>query len=65
MVFILYIVKLVIPITLNNRILDIFVILLYTLIGVVTYFIYNNKTKTFKRIFGLNIKQVINKYLSK
>ena len=65
MVFILYIFKLIIPITLNNRILDVFVILLYTLIGIVTYFIYNNKTKTFKRIFGLNIKQVINKYLSK
>ena len=65
MIFILYIIKLVIPITTNNRLLDIFVIIIYTLVGVITYFIYNNKTKTFKRIFGLNIKQVINKYLNK
>ncbi len=51
MVIVLYLFKFIIPISSNKRFLNIFIILIYTLIGAIVYFTYTFKTNTIKNIF--------------
>lgn len=64
MVVVLYLVKLIIPICVSNRLINVLLIIIYTIIGMVVYFIYHLKVKSFKKIFGLSLKQILNKYLN-
>ena len=52
MIVILYLLKFIVPLYSTNRIFNIFIILFYSLIGIIVYFIYSLKTKTIKNIFG-------------
>lgn len=52
MTVILYLLKFIVPLYSTNRIFNIFIILFYSLIGIIVYFIYSLKTKTIKNIFG-------------
>lgn len=61
MIIILYLVKFIVPIYSNVRIVNLGIILIYSVIGALVYFVYTYKSKTFKNIFG----NKINKFLKK
>ena len=61
MVFILFICKLFIPITSTNRIMNLVIILVYTVIGAVVYFIYGHFSKLTNKVFGRDIFKILNK----
>ena len=52
MVLVLVLLKLVVPISSTTRLLNIPIIILYTLVGGCVYFIYMIKTGSLKTIFG-------------
>lgn len=52
MIVVLFLLKFIIPISVSNRILNIFIILVYMIVGMMVYFYYTYKTKTIKSIFG-------------
>lgn len=52
MIVVLSLVRLIIPISVDNRFLNIFIILIYTLIGALVYFLYTKKIKAIEGIFG-------------
>lgn len=61
MVFVLFICKLFIPITSTNRIMNIVIILIYTVIGAIVYFTYNHFSKLTNKVFGRDIFKILNK----
>lgn len=61
MMIILLLLRFVIPFSVNSRLLNIFVILFYSVIGMIIYFIYTSKTNVIKSIFGDNLKNIIKK----
>lgn len=62
MLFVLFVLKFIIPVYSFSRINNIFIILFYALIGVITYFVYSFKSKLVYKIFG---KRFVNKIFSK
>lgn len=65
MIFVLFLVKLIVPIYSDNRIFNIFIILLYSFIGMVTYFIYVYKSRLIDKLFGNMVSKKINRLLFK
>ena len=61
MVFVLFICKLFIPITSTNRIMNIIIILVYSVIGAIVYFVYNHFSKLTNKVFGRDIFKILNK----
>ena len=61
MYIVLFIMSLIVPLDLDNRILNIFIIMLYSIVGAVTYFIFIIKTKTLEKIFGERIDKFLKK----
>lgn len=61
MLIMLYVLKFIIPIYSLTRINNIFIILIYTLVGTLTYFIYSYKSGLIKEIFGSKFDKIIKK----
>ena len=59
MALVLFILRFIVPITVANRLLNLVIIILYTLIGIIVYFIYVNKVGVMKRIFGNSITTLL------
>ena len=53
--------SLIVPLDLDNRILNIFIIMLYSIVGAAVYFIFIIKTKTLDKIFGEKIDKFLKK----
>lgn len=62
MVLVLSVVKLVVPISVASRFLNILIIVVYAIIGMITYFIYMKKTHSIDDVFG---KDFLNKFKKK
>ena len=61
MIIILFLIRFISPTNNGGRVINIFIILFYAIIGCGIYLVYTSKTKTFKSIFGNDIKGFINK----
>ena len=61
MVLVLFFCKLFIPITSTNRIMNLVIILVYTVIGAIVYFTYNHFSKLTNKVFGRDIFKILNK----
>ena len=61
MVIVLFICKLFMPITSTNRIMNLVIILIYTVIGAIVYFVFNHFSKLTNRVFGKDILKILNK----
>ncbi|MBQ9018874.1 MAG: polysaccharide biosynthesis protein [Bacilli bacterium] len=59
MILVLMIIKLFIPITASTRIGNIVIILIYALIGIITYFVYGYFSKLTRKVFGKDIFKVL------
>lgn len=55
MLVVLFLLKFIVPIASIDRLMNIPIILLYTLVGSVVYLVYMYKTKTIEHVFGKNI----------
>ena len=64
MIFVLFGLKLFIPVT-GSRIYSLIIIALYGIIGMLIYFGITTKAKVFENIFGTNLKNLIRKKLKK
>lgn len=62
MVLVLSVVKLVVPISVASRFLNILIIVVYAAIGMITYFIYMKKTHSIDEVFG---KDFLKKFTKK
>lgn len=62
MILCLSLLKFVVPISSNTRFFNIFIIMIYTIVGGAIYFIYMIKRKTINQIFG---SQLLNKFKKK
>jgi len=65
MVLVLFVCKLFIPITSDNRIMNLVIILVYTVIGAVIYFVYGYFSKLTNKVFGKDIFKILNKIMSR
>lgn len=61
MVIVLFILKLFIPITSTNRIMNLVIILVYAVIGAIVYFVYGHFSKLTNKVFGRDIFKILNK----
>ena len=61
MIIVLFILKLFIPITSTNRIMNLVIILVYTVIGAIVYFVYGHFSKLTNKVFGRDIFKILNK----
>ena len=61
MMIVLFVMSLVIPKSLEGRFINIFTILLYSVVGAVVYFVFLIRTKTINNIFGGKIDKFIKK----
>lgn len=61
MMIVLFVMSLVIPKSLDGRFINIFTILLYSVVGAVVYFVFLIRTKTISNIFGGKIDKFIKK----
>ena len=61
MVIVLFVCKLFISITSTNRIMNLVIILIYTVIGAIVYFVFNHFSKLTNRVFGKDILKILNK----
>lgn len=57
----LFFLRFFIPIVSANRLLNLLIIIIYTLVGIVVYFVYVNKVGVVKRVFGSNLKTLVKK----
>ncbi len=57
----LFVFSFIVPLDLDNRLLNILVILFYSVVGAIVYFIFVIKTKTLENIFGEKIDKFIKK----
>ncbi|MBQ6323942.1 MAG: polysaccharide biosynthesis protein [Bacilli bacterium] len=62
MALVLFILRFIVPITVANRLLNLVIIILYTIVGIVTYFIYTNKVGAIKRVFGRDLKKLLKRF---
>ena len=65
MIFVLFIMKLFIPIYSSTRLLNLVIILVYMIVGMIVYFLYGYYTKLIKRVFGKNILNTMKKIIMK
>ncbi len=66
MVISLFVLKFIIPISSSNRFLNIPIIIVYTLVGIIVYFVYMYKTNSIQTVFGDKmIKKISNKFMKK
>ena len=65
MVFVLFILKLIIPIYSSTRLLNLIIILVYGIVGMAVYFMYGYYTKLTKRVFGKGVFNTIKKMIIK
>ena len=63
MVLVLFLCKLFIPITSTNRIMNLVIILGYTVIGAIVYFTYNHFSKLTNKVFGRDIFKILNRLI--
>ncbi len=63
MIISLKLLNIVVPIVVANRFLNIFIIVIYTLVGGLVYFLITYKTKTIENVFGKSILNKIKKRL--
>ena len=61
MYIVLFIMSFIVPLDLNNRVLNIFIIMLYSIVGAIVYFIFIMKTKTLEKIFGERVDKFLKK----
>ena len=61
MIIVLFILKLFIPITSTNRIMNLVIILVYAVIGAIVYFAYGHFSKLTNKVFGRDIFKILNK----
>lgn len=61
MIIVLFILKLFIPITSTNRIMNLVIILVYAVIGAIVYFVYGHFSKLTNKVFGRDIFKILNK----
>lgn len=61
MIVVLYIVKIFVPVSSDVRIVNLFIIILYALIGGVVYLFYSWKMKVVKNIFGDRLDKILSK----
>ena len=61
MMIVLFVMSLVIPKSLDDRFINIFTILLYSVVGAVVYFVFLIRKKTINNIFGGKIDKFIKK----
>lgn len=61
MLLVLSLIKFIIPFNSMSKIVNIFIILFYALIGVAIYLLYTSRTKTIKNVFNYNIEEIIGK----
>ena len=59
MIIILFIIRFITPANSGGRIVNIFIILFYTIIGCLVYLIYTYKTKTIKSVFGNELNKLL------
>lgn len=64
MMFVLYIIKFFIPVSSDIRIYNLFIVLIYSLVGTLVYFGFTYKKKVVKNIFGNKIVYYIKKITS-
>lgn len=62
MVIVLFMLKFIIPLNLTSRLLNILVIIIYTLVGMLVYIFFTKKTGTIANIFG---EKMLNKFFKK
>ena len=66
MFIVLYLFKFIIPIYSSKRVLNLFIIIVYSLIGVVVYYLYSHFSGLIKNVFGSNfIKYIRNLFFKK
>jgi O-antigen/teichoic acid export membrane protein len=65
MIFVLFILSLFIHISNTSRIASLFIIMFYSVVGAVIYFVYEYKTNVIKNIFGNNIFKSLRKIILK
>lgn len=65
MVIILFICKLFIPITSTTRIMNLVIILVYTVIGAIVYFVYGHFSKLTNKVFGRDIFKILSRLFLK
>lgn len=61
MIFVLFVLKFVIPISSDIRIVNLFIIIIYSIVGSIVYLIFTSKMGTIKHIFGDKIRKSIKK----
>lgn len=61
MIIVFFILKFFLPISSTSRWINIFIILLYVLVGIVVYFVYAYKFKVFDHVFGKSLSQIFHK----
>lgn len=61
MVVVLFLIKFIIPIVSTSRIINIFIILGYSIVGIFVYLLYVSKLGVIKNVFGKNLKSVFKK----
>jgi peptidoglycan biosynthesis protein MviN/MurJ (putative lipid II flippase) len=52
MIFCLFLLKFLVPVYLSSRVLNMFIILLYGVVGIIIYFLYGNRSGLIKRVLG-------------
>lgn len=65
MIFVLFILSLIVPIYSKVRIINLFIIILYAIVGGIVYFIYAYKSNLLKNIFGNNFMKKIKNIILK
>ena len=61
MIIILFIIRFISPSNSGGRVINIFIILFYSIVGCIIYLVYTSKTKTIKSTFGYDIKGFLSK----
>ena len=61
MVVVLFLMKFIIPIVSTNRIVNIFIILGYSIVGIFVYLLFVSKLGVIKSVFGKNLKNIFKK----
>jgi uncharacterized Tic20 family protein len=65
MIIILFIISLIVPVYSDIRIVNLFIILFYAVVGAIIYFIYAYKSNLIKNIFGKNFLTKVKNILLK
>lgn len=61
MVVVLFLMKFIIPVVSASRIVNLFIILVYSLVGIIVYLLFVGKLGVIKNVFGKNLRNVFKK----